>query len=787
MRFLNRGGVRSKAAFRGIKVSLALLTFFLLCQCGGVLAQVPGIELPADTELSGGRPGSVLFYNYFTSGIDTLAENTIVSITNTNSSTSVLVRLIFINGISRNAGSLMVSLGGHEEQSLRVSDFLPESSGYIIAVAVNATTGCPVRFNHLIGNALIKRSTGHSATLTAVAVPAVAASPASCGSVNTALNFDGVSYGRLPRVLSLTGFGSTADGNSTLVILNRIQGDLSVGGAGAEALSSTFGLSYDDTAQSASFIFSRTGSQLQSVISNDFPLTSPRTNTRIPAGRTGWIKLYTSTDIAHLGASINFNSGAAGTATRFNDGQNLAHMTLSSAGAVTIPRAFPDLTISRSHTGNFRVGVNGSYTVVVGNAGDGPAGGLLGETRVIETLPANMTLASFSGTGWSCSGTGTSAVVCTNATTLNPGGQLSPLTLTVSIGEGAPGSISGQTSVENYQEPPGNRDDNTTFDTTTILASCKPNFAISQTLPSRPIGSPYDLTITQSNGNGSVSYELISGTLPAGVSLNSTGIFSGTPTALGSHSFTVKATDSAFCSIQQNYSVNIYDVYEADTSPRPYGDGQVSVNDWVQVGRFVVTLDGIGGGNEPLRADTAPRQTGGDGNVDVLDWVQAGRYVVGLDQLTTSLMSRGDDLPALMGEAVKQDPEPERLLRLGSKSAGKRKIVEVSLEARGGEAALSFSLGFDPRQLRFESAEGGPGFQVMLQKTQLDQGRLGVVMAMAPGERLPEGSHEVIRLNFSGDPRGTVVPGDGPMPLVLANLQASALPVRFSVIRSRTK
>ena len=80
---------------------------------------------------------------------------------------------------------------------------------------------------------------------------------------------------------------------------------------------------------------------------------------------------------------------------------------------------------------------------------------------------------------------------------------------------------------------------------------------------------------------------------------------------------------------------------EADVAPRPEGDGELLVNDWVQVGRFVAGLDTPEPGSEFQRADCAPIVTSGDGELLVNDWVQAGRYVAGLDVLQPQAGSTG--------------------------------------------------------------------------------------------------------------------------------------------------
>jgi hypothetical protein len=66
------------------------------------------------------------------------------------------------------------------------------------------------------------------------------------------------------------------------------------------------------------------------------------------------------------------------------------------------------------------------------------------------------------------------------------------------------------------------------------------------TLPDGITGSPYLQTLTTSGGTGNVSWAIVSGALPPGLTLSTAGVISGTPTTvniLGS-TFTVQATDS---------------------------------------------------------------------------------------------------------------------------------------------------------------------------------------------------------------------------------------------------
>jgi uncharacterized repeat protein (TIGR01451 family) len=58
----------------------------------------------------------------------------------------------------------------------------------------------------------------------------------------------------------------------------------------------------------------------------------------------------------------------------------------------------PDLTITKTHTGNFKQGENAAgYTITVSNIGDGPTSGTV---TVTEVIPAGLTLESMEGTGY---------------------------------------------------------------------------------------------------------------------------------------------------------------------------------------------------------------------------------------------------------------------------------------------------------------------------------------------------------------------------------------------------
>src|SRR5208282_5601820 len=92
------------------------------------------------------------------------------------------------------------------------------------------------------------------------------------------------------------------------------------------------------------------------------------------------------------------------------------------------------------------------------------------------------------------------------------------------------------------------------------------------TLPAWTVSQPgYSQTISATGGTGAKTFATTSGTLPTGLTLSTAGVLSGTPTAAGSFSFTVTATDSTSHTFSQNYAVAINPALAISTTALPNG------------------------------------------------------------------------------------------------------------------------------------------------------------------------------------------------------------------------
>jgi hypothetical protein len=315
----------------------------LLVVSSAALAADPGLAYPAASEVSDQKAGSILIYNTYTSSASAPAqENTRINITNTSSTSAAFVHIYFVEGTSCSVADTFICFTANQTASFTTSDADPGTRGYIVVVAVDGVFGCPTNFNFLIGDEYVKYASGHAANLGAEAIAAIAA-PAGCDGASTAatIAFDGVSYNRIPRVLADDSIPSRIDSNDTKLIVNRIGGNLVTGAA---TLGTLFAVVYDDAENTFSTSFTGNCHLELSLGANNLPRVVGGWNALIPAGHTGWIKFWSTSDIGILGSAINFNANAAvGNPNHpgdFSGGHNLHKLTLSAVNTYTVP-VFP--------------------------------------------------------------------------------------------------------------------------------------------------------------------------------------------------------------------------------------------------------------------------------------------------------------------------------------------------------------------------------------------------------------------------------------------------------------
>lgn len=334
----------SHKLFRLLYKLFALALLFLITG-SPVKAGDPGLPFPTSAASSDQKPGSILVYNVYTSGAaNSNSHNSRIALTNSSDSITAYIHLFFVEGATCSVADSFICLTPNQTATFLASDIDPGITGYLILLAVNQQ-GCPVRHNFLLGDVYVKFPTGHVGNLAAESFAAQYAVFAGCNAASSTatLFFDapGVpdSYNPLPRTVAADNIPDRSSNNETLLILNRLGGNL---GTGVGAIGNVAGLLYDDGENGFSFAFNAGACQFRSVLSNNFPRTAPRFDVVIPAGHSGWIKLYADNSaIGLLGATINSNSSSNAVANAFSGARNLHHLTINNTGGGAVSLTVP--------------------------------------------------------------------------------------------------------------------------------------------------------------------------------------------------------------------------------------------------------------------------------------------------------------------------------------------------------------------------------------------------------------------------------------------------------------
>jgi len=180
----------------------------------------------------------------------------------------------------------------------------------------------------------------------------------------------------------------------------------------------------------------------------------------------------------------------------------------------------PDLSISKSHSGNATQGQTGfSYTITVTNVGTAASSGT---TTVQDTLPAEMTATAISGAGWSCT---LGTLTCTRTDALAPTASYPVITLTVNVAANAPPNVINTVAVSNAGD--SNPANDTAADPTIIAPLPAPDLAITKSHTGNPIqgqnGFTYTITVNNVGTAAAAGTTTVQDVLPAGLTATAIG------------------------------------------------------------------------------------------------------------------------------------------------------------------------------------------------------------------------------------------------------------------------
>ncbi len=290
-------------------------------------------------------------------------------------------------------------------------------------------------------------------------------------------------------------------------------------------------LSVSDTLPSTEAYVSGTGSDWTcSASGQEVSCTDPDT---LPSGQSApAITLsvaIASSATGEISNSASVSSPTADPVPDNNTGSDTTTLALSS-----------DLSVTKSHVGDFTAGLDGTYTLGVHNAGPSDSGtGVV----VADTLPAGESFVSSMGTGWSCVPDGQS-VSCTQASSIPVTGDAPTLQITVALDSGAIGTLTNVAQVQGSNPDP-DLDNNTASDPTTSQRVFEISLAKSLVSPLEARrDASYSLAVTNAGPSDSTAPVTVTDPLPAGLSFVSATEGTGDTWSCSAEAQTVTCADS---------------------------------------------------------------------------------------------------------------------------------------------------------------------------------------------------------------------------------------------------
>jgi uncharacterized repeat protein (TIGR01451 family) len=213
-----------------------------------------------------------------------------------------------------------------------------------------------------------------------------------------------------------------------------------------------------------------------------------------------------------LTVNVAANAAASLTNSAAVSGGGEVNTTNDTATNPTTINGIADLTVTKTHTGNFTQGQTGAaYILTVTNSGTLAT---VGTVSITDTLPTGLTATAISGNGWACT---LGTLTCTRSTVLAAGSSYPVINLTVNVAANAPFSLINSATVSGGGE--NNLTNDTATDPTTVNGVSDLTIAKTHTgsFIQGQTGASYSLTVTNSGTAVTSGTVTVVDTLPTGL------------------------------------------------------------------------------------------------------------------------------------------------------------------------------------------------------------------------------------------------------------------------------
>jgi uncharacterized repeat protein (TIGR01451 family) len=222
----------------------------------------------------------------------------------------------------------------------------------------------------------------------------------------------------------------------------------------------------------------------------------------------------TPASVSVLGAASGTteNPGVAYGSTAGTNGTSVTNASISStSGTLSGAQCTPDMTLTKSHVGNFVRGSTASYTIPVSNLS------LYGPTNaavtINDTLPTGVTPSSASGTGWACS-IAAQTVSCMRSDMLAGASTYPAITVNANVTQSAPATVTNTAMVGGGGEI--NLANDSATDVANVVSSA--DISVTNVETPNPVAAGGNVTYTQvvtNNGPSAADNATLVDAIPA--------------------------------------------------------------------------------------------------------------------------------------------------------------------------------------------------------------------------------------------------------------------------------
>ncbi|MGD0758118.1 MAG: C25 family cysteine peptidase [Candidatus Sulfotelmatobacter sp.] len=223
-----------------------------------------------------------------------------------------------------------------------------------------------------------------------------------------------------------------------------------------------------------------------------------------------------SLSVAGAASGTTENPGVSYGSTAGANGSSVTNASISStSGTLSGAQCTPDMTLGKSHIGNFVRGSTASYTIPVSNVS--PYGATNAAVTINDTLPTGVTPTSATGTGWACA-IAAQTVSCMRSDMLAGASSYPSITVNANVAQSAPATVTNTAMVGGGGEI--NLVNDSATDVATVVSSA--DLSVTNVGTPNPVAAGSDVTYTQvvtNNGPSAADNATLIEPIPANMGL----------------------------------------------------------------------------------------------------------------------------------------------------------------------------------------------------------------------------------------------------------------------------